>query len=83
MFMNIYKKEHWMNHIELRDRLRGHISPCILRNLTYFDVGHSFVSDSLHNVYHGVVVSDLQVNFCKIIKNIQDFLVPLSFTMNL
>jgi hypothetical protein len=57
VFMNIYKKERLMNHTELRDRLRGHISPCVLRDLTYFDVGTSFASDSLHNIYHGVVVS--------------------------
>jgi hypothetical protein len=58
-FMNIYKKERFMNDIEVRDRLRGHISPCVLRDLTFFDVGSSFLSDSLHNIYHGVVVSDL------------------------
>ncbi len=58
-YMNIYKKKHFINDTELRDRLRGHISPCVLRDLTYFDVGSSFLSDSLHNIYHGVVVSAL------------------------
>jgi hypothetical protein len=57
-FMNIYKKQHFVKDTELRDRLRGHINPCVLRDLTYFDVGRSFLSDSLHNIYHGVVVSD-------------------------
>ncbi|CAF4767110.1 unnamed protein product, partial [Rotaria sp. Silwood2] len=55
MFMNIYIDEHFLPHAELRNRLRGHISPCVLRDLTYFDVGTSFLSDSLHNIYHGVV----------------------------
>ena len=30
---------------------------CILRELKHFDVGQSFVVDSLHNIYHGVFVS--------------------------
>ncbi|CAF1505223.1 unnamed protein product [Rotaria magnacalcarata] len=32
----------------------GILGPCILRQLKYFDVGFSFLSDNLHNVYHGV-----------------------------
>ncbi|CAF3865116.1 unnamed protein product [Rotaria sp. Silwood1] len=32
----------------------GIIGPCVLRQLKYFDVGFSFVSDNLHNVYQGV-----------------------------
>lgn len=40
----------------LHDVMRGHAGPCALRSLKYFDVGHSFLSDSLHNVYHGVMV---------------------------
>ncbi len=63
VFMNIYKNERFKNDTELRDRLRGHISPCVLRDLTYFDVGSSFLSDSLHNIYHGVVVSGLKIRF--------------------
>jgi hypothetical protein len=55
-FLKKYRKEHSFNHNELRDRYRGHISSCVLRDLTYFDVGTSFLSDSLHNIYHGVVV---------------------------
>ncbi|CAF4829076.1 unnamed protein product, partial [Rotaria socialis] len=57
IFMNTYEKERFTNNNELRDRLRGHIGPCALRSLTYFDVGTSFLSDSLHNIYHGVMVS--------------------------
>lgn len=45
------------NRFELRDRMKGHVGICILRDLVYFDVGKSFLSDSLHNVYHGVIVS--------------------------
>jgi hypothetical protein len=39
------------------DNLKGHRGKCVLRDLSYFDVGISFVSDSLHNCYHGVTVS--------------------------
>ncbi|CAF1661149.1 unnamed protein product [Rotaria magnacalcarata] len=54
-FMKIYAQERFKDTNEMRDRLRGHIGPCSLRDLTYFDVGTSFLSDSLHNVYHGVM----------------------------
>lgn len=39
------------------DNLKGHRGRCALRELTYFDVGISFLSDSLHNCYHGAAVS--------------------------
>ncbi|CAF1429580.1 unnamed protein product [Rotaria sp. Silwood1] len=64
-FMKVYAQERLLNHVELRDRLRGHISPCVLRELTYFDVGTSFLSDSLHNVYHGVMKRLLRLWFNK------------------
>ena len=41
---------------ELRDHMRGNVNVCVFRGLTYFDVGSSFLSDSLHNIYHGVMV---------------------------
>lgn len=59
--MQNYKKECMKSYFELRDRLRGHTSPSVLRDLTYFDVGTSFTSDSLHNIYHGVVVRDRSI----------------------
>jgi len=59
--MNKYENEHFTSDTDLRDRLRGHISPCVFRDLTYFDVGSSFLSDSLHNIYHGTVVSSLKI----------------------
>lgn len=43
--------------IEHKVSERGILGPCVLRQLKYFDVGFSFVSDNLHNVYHGVFVS--------------------------
>lgn len=45
----------------LKNKLAEHgiLGPCILRQLEYFDVGFSFLSDNLHNVYHGVFVSEL------------------------
>ena len=45
---------------ELRDMIRGHVGPCVLRSLKYFDIGYSFLSDTLHNIYHGVMVSSYQ-----------------------
>jgi hypothetical protein len=38
---------------------KGILGPCILRQLSAFDVGKSFLADSLHNVYLGVFVSFL------------------------
>jgi hypothetical protein len=55
--MGIALSERATNKLELRDQMRGQISECVFRDLTYFDVGKSFVSDSLHNIYHGVMVS--------------------------
>lgn len=43
--------------------LKGHVGPCIFRSLRYFDVGNSFLSDSLHNIYHGVMVSITEKSF--------------------
>ncbi|CAF3728993.1 unnamed protein product [Rotaria socialis] len=71
IFMNKFAKERFRNDTQLRDRLHGHISPCILRDLTYFDVGTSFLSDSLHNIYHGVVKRLLHLWFKKKYKKAQ------------
>ena len=38
---------------------KGIIGPCILRELTYFDVGHGFMAYSLHNIYIGLFVCRL------------------------
>lgn len=54
--MKIDPKKRVTTKTELRDQMRGQIDVCILRDLTYFDVGKSFLSDSLHNIYHGVMV---------------------------
>lgn len=59
-FMKIDPSERAKKRLELRDQMRGHVGVCLLRSLTYFDVGSSFVSDSLHNIYHGVMVSCYQ-----------------------
>ncbi|CAF1218363.1 unnamed protein product [Rotaria magnacalcarata] len=40
--------------IENKESEHGILGSCVLRQLKYFDVGFSFVSDNLHNVYHGV-----------------------------
>ena len=36
---------------------KGVMGICLLRELTYFDVGRSFMADSLHNVYIGAFVN--------------------------
>ena len=36
---------------------RGVMGICVLRSLSTFDVGTSFMTDSLHNVYRGAFVS--------------------------
>ena len=43
---------------EHNDNFKGYRGKCTLRELKYFDVGTSFLSDSLHNCYHGVAVSE-------------------------
>ncbi|CAF3863670.1 unnamed protein product [Rotaria magnacalcarata] len=52
-------KDLWPNKKKLPDvlideqREKGIVGVCLFRDLTYFDVGRSFMSDSLHNVYIG------------------------------
>jgi hypothetical protein len=43
--------------IKNQESEHGILGPCVLRQLKYFDVGFSFLSDSLHNIYRGVFVS--------------------------
>lgn len=47
-------REAKLRHIQ---NTKGHKGPCILRKLKHFDVGKSFLVDSLHNIYLGVFVS--------------------------
>ncbi|CAF4872340.1 unnamed protein product, partial [Rotaria sp. Silwood1] len=35
------------------DKAKGHVGPCALRRLRFFDMGQSFLIDSLHNLYSG------------------------------
>lgn len=56
-FVSIDQDERARTKQALRDQMRGQVAPCTLRSLTYFDVGLCFASDSLHNIYHGVMVS--------------------------
>lgn len=49
-----------------RQKNRGILGPCILRACREFDVGSSFMSDSLHNVYIGAFVSFLFRFFMKV-----------------
>ena len=47
--------------IEAKESERGILCPCILRKMRYFDAGASFLSDNLHNIYHGIFVSSILV----------------------
>ena len=47
-------------HKKAEKGISGH---CILRELSHFDVGFSFMADSLHNIYIGAFVSDSNVTF--------------------
>jgi hypothetical protein len=38
---------------------KGTLGPCILKALSYFDVGRSFIADTLHNTYIGAFVRRL------------------------
>ena len=42
---------------------RGIVGECLLRQLAYFDVGRSFMVDSLHNIYTGVFVSGKTLSY--------------------
>lgn len=44
-----------------RDFMFGFLGECSLRELRYFDVGRSFVFDTLHNLYRGTFVSILYI----------------------
>ena len=42
------------------EQRKGYMGSCSMRSLKYFDVGRSFLADSLHNLYGGVMVSELR-----------------------
>ena len=52
------KKQHEQ---QAKQENRGILGECVLRDCTMFDVGLSFMSDSLHNVYIGAFVSALSL----------------------
>lgn len=41
-----------------KNLVKGATGPCILRSLSYFDVGQCFMFDSLHNLYLGLFVRE-------------------------
>lgn len=41
----------------------GYLGECALTNLAFVDRGTSFVSDTLHSIYHGAFVSVLRKSF--------------------
>ncbi len=42
--------------LEEQDMQRGYLGPCLLTDLTFFDHGRGFMSDSLHTIYGGAMV---------------------------
>jgi hypothetical protein len=53
-FPNRKRKELKVHHKEAE---KGILGQCILRELSFFDVGRCFMADTLHNVYIGAFVS--------------------------
>ncbi|CAF3279430.1 unnamed protein product [Rotaria sp. Silwood2] len=43
------------------DEAKGHVGPCALRRLRFFDMGQSFLTDSLHNLYSGTFLKLLKI----------------------
>ncbi|CAM4846918.1 unnamed protein product [Rotaria magnacalcarata] len=48
---------HRMSEEEEINLRLGYLGQCLLTQLSYFDHGYSFLTDSLHTIYHGVFVS--------------------------
>lgn len=56
-FRNLWpKKKQLMNDLANEKNEKGVAGVCILRELAFFDVGRSFMADSLHNIYIGLFV---------------------------
>ncbi|CAF1626901.1 unnamed protein product, partial [Didymodactylos carnosus] len=53
---NIRKPQKRLTKEEKIDQTKGFLGTCHLRQLTYFDMGSSFLYDTLHNAYHGLMV---------------------------
>lgn len=51
------RAEQKRQHVFDQQKCFGILGPCVLRRCSMFDVGHSFMADSLHNVYIGAFVS--------------------------
>ncbi|CAF1549643.1 unnamed protein product [Rotaria magnacalcarata] len=45
------------------DQRKGYLGKCALRSVKYFDVGESFLTDSLHNLYGGAMKKLLKLWF--------------------
>lgn len=61
--INMFQDEDKFSLKKKDDELKGYRGECILRELKYFDVGMSFLSDSLHNCYHGSAVGYVMMLF--------------------
>ncbi len=56
-FCNQSKKQKKVMEEQFKEAEKGILDTCILRSLSVYDVGTSFMADSLHNVYRGSFVS--------------------------
>jgi hypothetical protein len=68
VLVDVFEVQKQLNNLWVRDRYlkkpptdklneKGLMGACLLRELAHFDVGRSFIADSLHNVYLGAFVS--------------------------
>jgi len=57
------KKKRLMIELANEKNEKGIMGICSLRELAHFDVGRSFMTDSLHNIYIGVFVRKTYINY--------------------
>ena len=57
------KKKRLMIELANEENEKGIMGVCPLRELAHFDVGRSFMTDSLHNIYIGVFVRKIYIDY--------------------
>jgi hypothetical protein len=80
VLIGVFEVQKQLNNLWVRDRYsrkpptdklneKGLMGVCLLRELAHFDVGRSFMADSLHNVYLGAFVSHELFSFSLFLSN--------------
>ena len=80
LLIDVFEVQKQLNSLWVRDRYsrkpptdklneKGLMGVCLLRELAHFDVGRSFMADSLHNVYIGAFVSHDSFSFPYVLSN--------------